>query len=497
MGSPAIAAPQAQRQDRAPAAHRVVARWLPLIFGALAIGVYGVWYWNPAYRYDEYLVAVLRTRLSWSDLLNVIATADPGAGPLYLLMKPWTAISSDPAWTRIPSVIAMAVAVGGLVAFVRSALDTRTAVFAGFLMLFLPVTSRWAQDNRMYAPATACVVLAVGCWWRSVSGGSLRWSIGYGLAVTGLGLFHLYGLAVIPALVVAAMLVPGSRRSILLRTIVPPAIAFVVLLPHIYLNYAHPTGSPSNPPVSAASLTSILTASLGPFLFGLVALLAIGGSVWAWRDRDRRAMVALGLGWVLIPLVLFVAARVVLGIPTLSPRYYVVAIPGSCLLAACGLAALYARWHAAAIVAMAIIAVLAVPGQISVRTRDAHDPAGYRLARLLRQPALAGLPVVAANRHLAEEVDAATYPDNLIAPSTETPQPIAIVVAAGAAPRAIGGTPYLQPGGPWRPVVRCTPGAATVLIMATPEAHLPAADPRALARRLNASMPRANCNVEP
>src|SRR5262245_35432106 len=107
------------------------ARWLPLIFAGLALLVYGLWYWNPAYRHDEYLVAVSRTQLSWNELLRVITTADPGAGPLYLLMKPWTAISSDPAWTRIPSVIAMAVATGTLVAFAMASIDTRTAVFAG------------------------------------------------------------------------------------------------------------------------------------------------------------------------------------------------------------------------------------------------------------------------------------------------------------------------------------------------------------------------------
>ena len=497
MSSPATAVRERELSSGLSAPYAAIVRWLPLIFGALALLVYGLWYWNPAYRHDEYLVAVARTRLSWSELLRVITTADPGAGPLYLLMKPWTSISSDPAWTRLPSVFAMAVAVGGLVAFVKASLDARTAVFAGLLMLILPVTSRWAQDNRMYAPATACVVLAVGCWWASIRSGSLRWSVAYGAAVVGLGLFHLYGFAVIPALVIGAFWAPGQRRSNLVRTIVPPAIAFLILLPHIYLNYAHPTGSPSNPPASLGSLRAILTANAGPILFVIGALLAIGGSVWTWQFRERRAIVATGLGWVLLPLLLFMIARAVIGMPTLSPRYYVVAIPGVCLLAACGLAALYSLWRPGAVIALVVVVALAIPMQISVRASDAHDPAGRRLVTLLGQPELAGLPIVAAGGNIQVTLDAATYPNSILTPSNADPQPVAVIVAARPSTLAHSNSPYLQPQGPWRPVVQCMPGSEAVLIVAADGAGVPAGDAETLARRLNAAVPRSRCVVAP
>src|SRR4051794_3197864 len=79
-----------ERRHRAVAA-RLVAR-LPLVFGVLALVVFAAWYWHPAYRYDEYLVAVARARLSWRDLLRVIATTDPAPLLLYVLMKPWAAV---------------------------------------------------------------------------------------------------------------------------------------------------------------------------------------------------------------------------------------------------------------------------------------------------------------------------------------------------------------------------------------------------------------------
>ena len=91
---------------------------------------------------------------------------------------------------------------------------------------------------------------------------------------------------------------PGDRRSTLIRTIVPPAVAVFVLLPHVYLNLRHPTGSPSNPAATPRNIAVMMAAGEGRLLAAMTALLAVGGSVWAWRFRDRRAIVALGAGWV-------------------------------------------------------------------------------------------------------------------------------------------------------------------------------------------------------
>ncbi len=187
----------------------LVRRRLPLVLSGLALPVFLAWSWNPAYRHDEYLVAVSRTQLSWERLIAEITSTHPGGGFLYLLMKPWTAVSADPGWTRLPSVFAMAVAVGGLVAFVRRAVDTPTAVFAGLLMILMPATTRWAQDNRMYALATACAVLAARAggdpqWWLDPLVRALRSRRGR------YGGFHLYALTVAPALSVAALWAAGA-----------------------------------------------------------------------------------------------------------------------------------------------------------------------------------------------------------------------------------------------------------------------------------------------
>ncbi len=473
-------------------------RWLPLTLGGLALLVFGLWYWNPLYRYDEYLVAVGRTSLSWQELLHVITTTDPAPGPFYLVMKPWVAVSSDSWWTRIPSLIAMAVAVGGLVAFARGTVGRWTAVGAGLLLIALPGASRWAQDNRMYALATAFVVLAVLCWWRSLHSERRLWSVAYGAAVVGMGLSHLYALSVVPALVLTALWVPGSRRSHLLRTIVPPAVASVVLLPHVYLNLAHPTGSPTNPPVSTRTLIKIATRSFGHWMSVAVALLAAGGTILAWRIPERRPVVVLGVAWVLVPLACFVLARGLLDMPTLSSRYFVFALPGACLVAALGLSALAGRSRVAGVVALIVVVALVLPPQVRVRSEGAHSPSLLRLRVLLHRPELAGLPVVTAAPAAVTMVGAAMYPDRVLVSPDATPQPVAIVVGPRYLPEGQAGSPYVREDGGWATAITCRQNRSpNVHIIVAPGATVPGGNPEALAETLTQTVRGYRCAVPP
>ena len=471
---------------------------MPFVFGGFALLVFGLWYWNPFYRYDEYLVAVGRTSLSWDELLHVITTVDPAPGPLYLLMKPWVAVSSDPWWTRIPSLVAMAVAVGGLVAIARGAVGRSTAASAGLLLIALPGASRWAQDNRMYALATAFVVLAVLCWWRSLHSDRRLWSVAYGAAVVGMGLSHLYALAVIPALVIAALWVPGSRRSNLLRTVVPPAVASVVLLPHVYLNLAHPTGSPTNPPVSARTLVNDATKNFGRWSSLVVGLLATGGAILAWRIPERRPAVVLGVAWVVVPLACFVLARGLLDMPTLSSRYFVFVLPGACLVAALGLSALAARSRVAAVLALVVVFALVLPSQVRVRSEGAHSPSLLRLRVLLHRPELAGLPVTTAAAAPVWMVGAATYPDRILVPPDATPQPVAIVVGPRYVPKGQAGNPYVREDGGWGTAITCEQNwSPKVHIIVAPGATVPGGDPEALAETLSEAVRGYRCAVPP
>jgi len=196
------------RQARRPA-------WLVAALFVVAVGVFASGVSRPVFWVDEYLTQLAIAR-PWSDLVQQIVTSDPGPGPYYLGMKIWSAVSSAPGWMRLPSVFAAAGAVVVFAVLVRRLTDTMTAALAAAVLLVLPNVSRYAQEHRPYAFALLFSVLAVTMWHISVtrdrSGGarSRWWSAGFAVAAAGMGLAHVYTLALLPALAMPPS--PGRLR---------------------------------------------------------------------------------------------------------------------------------------------------------------------------------------------------------------------------------------------------------------------------------------------
>ena len=80
-------------------------------------------------------------------------------GLYYLLMHGWMAVGTSPAVMRIPSVIAMVVAVALTVIIGRRLTGSGWAgLFAGLIVALTPTISYYAQTARSYALVFACVV---------------------------------------------------------------------------------------------------------------------------------------------------------------------------------------------------------------------------------------------------------------------------------------------------------------------------------------------------
>ena len=156
--------------------------------------------------------------------------------------------------------MAMASAVVVVTALVRRLADMRIALFTAGVLLLMPNISRYAQENRPYAFAMLCTAAAATLWLRSLDKDRVPWySVVYGAAVAGMGLAHLYTLTLIPALVAGALAEPADqRRSAFWRTVLPAIVAVAVILPHIYLNLVHPTGSPTDGPLTVSSLVDLV-----------------------------------------------------------------------------------------------------------------------------------------------------------------------------------------------------------------------------------------------
>jgi mannosyltransferase len=277
-------------------------KWfLPALF-VVALVVYGAFVWRPVFWVDEYLTQSAIAR-PWPDLFGWITTRDPALGPYYVVMKIWSSVSISLFWIRLPSVMAMAAAVVVVAALVRRLTNMRTACLVAGVLLLMPNISRFAQENRPYAFAILCTVGAAALWQRSLDKDrSPWWTAGYGAAVAGMGLAHLYTLTLIPALVASALARPaGQRRSAFWRTVVPAAIAVAVISPHIYLNFAHPTGSPTDGPLTVSSLVRLVRAMMPYELAAALGAISILGVIASARQRVYRPLLVLALAWTVIP----------------------------------------------------------------------------------------------------------------------------------------------------------------------------------------------------
>ena len=143
-----------------PARWRAGAGWyLPAVLAAAVMAVLGVWGLarDSSMGNDE-----VATR--WAALLplhllaHLLRHVNAVHGLYYLLMHGWMAVGTSPAVMRIPSVIAMVVAVALVVIIGRRLTGSAWAgLFAGLIVALTPTISYYAQTARSYALVFACV----------------------------------------------------------------------------------------------------------------------------------------------------------------------------------------------------------------------------------------------------------------------------------------------------------------------------------------------------
>ncbi|PZG05673.1 hypothetical protein C1I95_32540 [Micromonospora craterilacus] len=331
-------------------------------------------------------------------LLRLVGTIDAATGPYYLFMHAWVTVAGDSvAALRLPSALAMAAAAGLTATLGQRLADTRAGALAGLLFAVLPSTSRYGQEARPYALATALAVLStlllVDALRRAGWG---RWAA-YAAATIALGLTHLVALTLLAAHAVAVLATgssppttgpqtdpartsrdpghsnadrPGALRfrrgpgrpsgrlgplRCWLLTLVPVAL---VLTPLFLLA----RGQRSR---QLAWVDTARLADLAALPSGLAQSAMVGGMLVALAALGAGRLGRRGLlpvAAVLLPVLLLFAAG--LAVPLWVPRYLVFVVPFGCLLAGAALAA--ARLPAALVV-VALAGLLGLPDQVALR----------------------------------------------------------------------------------------------------------------------------------
>jgi mannosyltransferase len=212
----------AQRRGRGWAA--AAGKYAPVGIAAVAMAVLGLWGLarNSSMGNDE-VATRWAALLSLRDLAHLLNTIDAVHGLYYLVMRVWVAVGTSPTVLRVPSVLAMIVAVA-LTAILAKRLTGSgwVALFSGLVMALTPVITYYAQTARSYAMVLACVVGATLVLLHAlnaeVTGAAgkvvaRRW-VAYGALVTLGGYLNELSLLIVAAHAVTVLLARYGRRTV-------------------------------------------------------------------------------------------------------------------------------------------------------------------------------------------------------------------------------------------------------------------------------------------
>lgn len=428
--------------------------------------------WIPSFWGDEAATVVSAERpLSalWAELGRV----DAVHGAYYLFMHFWINLfGASELSVRLPSSIAVGLAVAGTVVLATLLFSRRVAVIAAVVFVAIPRVNLDGVEGRSYAMTMAAAVWLTVFFVllvRSRSTRRLAW-VAYGLAVAFSIYLFLY-LVLLAGVHLLVLLSSRQNRMLVRSWLLAAAVAVVAAAPILAYGLTQHHQIAFLAGRNYANAKSIFVAQWFDTVWLAIAawaFIAIAAVVIARRHPNRFVLV---FGWLILP-----TAALVIGHYTITPmynlRYLSFCTPIVAIAIAVGISAIGRNWIRVA--AVALIVGLAVPSYLSARTQYAKDHASNYAGHPgsdLRQAAA----VVAEN---AAAGDAVVF-DSTVRPS-RNPR-----LALRLYPQDFTGlqdvelvTPYWQTSGLWD--VTTTPldsrldGITTVWALELPHTRTPA-----------------------
>ena len=333
----------ARRLDRRQRLAVLAPAVLMLVVGFVGLDRHSMWR-------DEAASLVAARRTS-GELVTLLAHADTVHALYYTLLHGWLSLlpGSGVVWARVPSVLAMAVAVG-LVGVVAARLaSVGVGVLAGLLLVVNPATSFYAQEARSPALVTATALLAAWCLLNAVrrTRRARTWWVAYGLACAVLVALNLLAVLVPLALAVTLVVWRRPRRALRLwaRATAPAVLVVVALVAVVHRQQPQIGWIPSPGLGSLRDLAHLVLGGSVPAVLLAAPLVLVGAlprsrpGRFGWSGGPSRAgLQALALPLLVLPPATLLLASLVS--PVFVPRYVVPSAAGAALLAGVGVARL-------------------------------------------------------------------------------------------------------------------------------------------------------------
>jgi mannosyltransferase len=323
-----------------------VVTWLPVAFASAIMAVLGVWGLSrhDAMGNDE-IVTRYASTLGLGQLAHLLEHTDIYHGFYYVVMHPWVAVfGTTPSAIRVPSVIAMTVAVGLM-------------VYIGLIMALTPEISFYAQTAREYATIVAVVLCATLALVRAIEAEMAgapedrirtRW-LGYALLITLCGYLNELTLAVLAAHLVTALLARPGRRAVR-HWFAAGAVGAFLVLPVVAISIHQDSAASWITRPDAHDLevlfhdyfASVTWVAVCLFACAVLAVLPDGHPAWWHRSGISLPSVAAPL--LVVPAGLLIVESVI-GHPLYVDRYVLYGEAGAAMLAGAGVYRI-GRWLA-------------------------------------------------------------------------------------------------------------------------------------------------------
>jgi hypothetical protein len=391
-----------------PDAPRAV-RWSPvellppalvLLLGTVLLRAgHGLWF-------DELFTAEVARR-PLAEILSAIVRGDgvtsylDGVPPSY--NAPYYVVAH--AWLSLPGlgsdtslrVLSLLATAGGLALLTRAVTRLAgrpTGVLAGLVAAASPLLVEQSVEARSYGLA----VLATG----AAALGLVRWLQGpprglllFGLAGAGMGLAHWYGVTVLAAFVLAALVLRGRRALPLVLCGAAAAVPTALL---IGMNLLNGTGG-RNAEHLLDTDGRLVGLAVDAWAGGQTAFLCLTVGLAVLGAVRARGVRVVGSAWVIVPLLLLVTAELLR--PVYLPRYLLTGLLGLAVLAAAGAFALPRPARAPVAALLLASALLGAAPMAERGPRERSDELVATLAEVHR----AGEPIVAADQRSALGLD--------------------------------------------------------------------------------------------
>ncbi|MFF7635803.1 glycosyltransferase family 39 protein [Kitasatospora sp. NPDC008050] len=360
---------------------------LPPMLVTLALGLWGIRRQNSMWG-DEAVTCEVAHR-SASQIWRTVQHVDMVHGVYYLLMHVLFCLwDGGPVALRLPSVVAMSLAAGGVALLGRRLAGPRAGLLAGLVFPLIPLVQRYAQEGRSYAIVCALVTWSTCLLLHATDRSTGRRWAGYAVLLWGAAMCHELAVLVVPAHGIALVLL-GCPRAVIRAWAVAAGCVVAGLLPLVVLSRRQ------------AGQVAWIGWPDPLQLLGVTAMALVG--LWCARHqirgRELSRLSALALPVLLLPGLLLLTAAVVQ--PLFVDRYVLYCTIGFALLLGVELDRLWASrprpgrsaraaWVVGAAVAvLATVAVLALVA-LHLRTPQSRHDDATAVGHAVRQAAHPG-----------------------------------------------------------------------------------------------------------